>query len=1065
MLCWGSTKYGQLGLGGIEEEIIKTPTRNKFLGQDNHRVKQVACGVNHSLFLLDDGSLYSCGNNDFEQLGHGGPRKKPEKVDGLEANQIVQIGAGHSFSLALDKCGELFCWGAITGQVDDEELLYSKPTRIKSSPDTQPIVQIACGHYHFLFLTNDGKVYVMGNNDYGQLGLGTTKNIVAQPVYLKSLQGIPVMQIACGAYHSMVLTVSGNIFSFGKNDFGQLGFGDTEDRSYPMNLKFLNFLKARYISCGENFTAVLTLDGGVFTFGAGMYGQLGHGQIGHEYLPRKIPDLMGSQVSQIACGRCHTLVYLASSKRLYSFGLGGNGQLGSGVNTNKTSPSVVYVEFDNVKNNLPEDSAAVKSNQSSLYAISAGGDQSFITCSQSSDKIEPLDFRHMANQNEILTINIVEQLNKNALQMNLNKSNPSAKVNNIKPLETSSLLKDFQIVFSSSSCLNASFLDTTGHYNTSNKYPGVDLTKVKDIHTMICNMNDQLVNELVLNQLTKLYHDLPESPPSIEALRMYITTPFLTGFNEKMKTNEANFHMMLFAYAQSINRLKKEAAGRVLDYWFAWTGVDFFKSMINAYKNIVIYIINLKVVTVESEVVYRHNLLKTSMLFLQKLHKINLEFREIVNFDTFYITELVEKVDIKQDYFEWLRRKNLKSDSVLFCDYPFVFDARAKTLLLQTDADIQMQVALQEAWHQNINSIFLPTIDPVNPLLTLFIRRDHIVQDTLNQLSKQKRDDLKKPLKVMFIGEDGYDAGGVKKEFFMLLLREILDLKYGMFIFYEETNMIWFNDQTLEGSDMYDLIGKLCGLAIYNSTIIDLPFPLVLYKKLLKEAPTIQDIAHLSPSMARGLESLLKYDGDDFESTFCLNFEITRQRFDQTINVELVPNGSKIPVTKENVKQYVNAYIDFILNKSVEHAFNAFNSGFHHVCGSKVLELFHPSELMAMVIGNQNYDFVEFQKNAEYKGDYGVDHPVIKNFWEVFDELSIEQKKKFLTFLTGTDRIPILGMKRVKIYIQSTNGGDAFFPVAHTCFNLLDLPQYSTKELLKERLLVSIEHNQGFTIV
>lgn len=104
-----------------------------------------------------------------------------------------------------------------------------------------------------------------------------------------------------------------------------------------------------------------------------------------------------------------------------------------------------------------------------------------------------------------------------------------------------------------------------------------------------------------------------------------------------------------------------------------------------------------------------------------------------------------------------------KNDSVLFCDYPFVFDARAKTQLLQTDAEIQMQVALQEAWHQNINSIFLPTIDPVNPLLTLFIRREHIVQDTLSQLSKQKRDDLKKPLKVMFIGEDGYDAGGVKK--------------------------------------------------------------------------------------------------------------------------------------------------------------------------------------------------------------------------------------------------------------------------------------------------------------
>ncbi len=278
-----------------------------------------------------------------------------------------------------------------------------------------------------------------------------------------------------------------------------------------------------------------------------------------------------------------------------------------------------------------------------------------------------------------------------------------------------------------------------------------------------------------------------------------------------------------------------------------------------------------------------------------------------------------------------------KTDSVLFCDYPFVFDAKAKTLLLQTDADLQMQVALQDAVTQNISSIFIPSIDPVNPLLVLMIRRDQIVQDTLNQLHKQGRHDLKKPLKVMFVGEDAFDAGGVKKEFFMLLLREVLDLKYGMFTYYDETNTIWFNDQTLEGSDMYHLIGELCGLAIYNSIIIDLPFPLALYKKLLKEAPTLQDMSSLSPSVAKSLDALLKYDGDDFEDMFNLTFEITRQRFDQTINVELIPNGSKIPVTKENCKQYVNAYIDYIFNKSVEIPFNAFSQGFHHVCGSKVL--------------------------------------------------------------------------------------------------------------------------------
>jgi E3 ubiquitin-protein ligase HERC4 len=337
-------------------------------------------------------------------------------------------------------------------------------------------------------------------------------------------------------------------------------------------------------------------------------------------------------------------------------------------------------------------------------------------------------------------------------------------------------------------------------------------------------------------------------------------------------------------------------------------------------------------------------------------------------------------------------------DSVLFCDYPFVFDARAKTLLLQTDADFQMQIALQEAWQQNLTSIFtgMQTIDTINPYLVLMVRREQIVHDTLNQIAKQKRDDLKKPLKVIFINEDAYDAGGVKKEFFMLLIREILDLKYGMFNYYEESRQIWFNDQSLEEHDMYHLIGALCGLAIYNSIIIELPFPLALYKKLLKEQVNLNDLKSLSPTIANSLEQLLDYNGDDFESIFDLTFEITRQRFDETINVELIPNGSKIKVTKDNRKQYVNAYVDFIFNKSCEQAFDAFSKGFHHVCGSRVLELFHSNELMSMVVGNQIYDFYELEKNTEYKGVFWKDHPTIRYFWSVFHEFDLDTKKKFL---------------------------------------------------------------------
>ena len=80
------------------------------------------------------------------------------------------------------------------------------------------------------------------------------------------------------------------------------------------------------------------------------------------------------------------------------------------------------------------------------------------------------------------------------------------------------------------------------------------------------------------------------------------------------------------------------------------------------------------------------------------------------------------------------------------------------------------------------------------------------------------------------------------------------------------------------------------------------------------------------------------------------------------------------------------------------------------VCGGRVLDLFHARELMSLVVGTENYDWKELEANTQYKNGYDKDHPTIKNFWSVFHhELALEDKKKFLLYLTGSDRIPILG--------------------------------------------------------
>jgi len=172
-------------------------------------------------------------------------------------------------------------------------------------------------------------------------------------------------------------------------------------------------------------------------------------------------------------------------------------------------------------------------------------------------------------------------------------------------------------------------------------------------------------------------------------------------------------------------------------------------------------------------------------------------------------------------------------------------------------------------------------------------------------------------------------VGGVRKEFFMLLFAEILDFKYGMFQEYEETRTIWFSSDSLEEEVMYFLIGVLCGLAIYNFVIINLPFPLVMYKKLLGESVGLSDIKEMSPTIARyfvhsqnyirylshkliineymhyrSLESVLEYNESDFEEVYGLCFEISREVFGELKNFELIPGGDKIPVTLKN--KYVN---------------------------------------------------------------------------------------------------------------------------------------------------------------
>lgn len=237
---------------------------------------------------------------------------------------------------------------------------------------------------------------------------------------------------------------------------------------------------------------------------------------------------------------------------------------------------------------------------------------------------------------------------------------------------------------------------------------------------------------------------------------------------------------------------------------------------------------------------------------------------------------------------------------IYICDYPFLFDVNAKTLILQTDQTIQMYQAILQSdlydrhvfaqWSQTGQSDYV----------VFNVTRENIVDDTITELLRAGAPALKKPLKVKFMGEEAEDAGGVRKEFFLLLMKQLLDQKYGMFKEYEDTRLMWFSAESFETEKMYGLIGTVCGLAIYNFVIINLPFPLALYKKLLNEPIVLSDLEELSPTVYHSLQQMLDYADDDLEDTFGLTFEVTSDVYGEIRTTELKLGGKDICVRQSN---------------------------------------------------------------------------------------------------------------------------------------------------------------------
>ena len=426
-----------------------------------------------------------------------------------------------------------------------------------------------------------------------------------------------------------------------------------------------------------------------------------------------------------------------------------------------------------------------------------------------------------------------------------------------------------------------------------------------------------------------------------------------------------------------------------------------------------------------------------------------------------------DKDEEKED--EKLDKKNDKLKFTLF-DYMWIFNPAAKNDIIRL-FNIEQQKNMFYKMFDNSRRDrdrddlgFLDFFFNRNKFnLMLNIRRDHLIEDTLNELSKPNVN-LQSELKVKFSGEQGVDEGGVRKEFFILLIRQIFDPNYGMFSYNKKTRLYWFNHYSFEPKIKYELIGKIFGLAIYNNTILDVKLPIVVYKKLLGIKPNLDDMKECDPELYHTLNYLVNNNDPNLKEELDTNFTVIDDKFGEKLVIPLKPNGENILIDINNKNEYVELYLDWYFNKSIQEYFNSFEKGFYCVFNRNLSKVLTPDELELIICGTQILDFNELKKACQYE-EYTKDSETIKYFWEILLDFNEEEKKKFLSFVTGCDRAPIDGLGSLQITISNGGTDTKQLPSAHTCFDNLILPDYKDKEKMKKAILTAINYSEGFGLI
>ncbi|XP_069788822.1 ubiquitin-protein ligase E3B isoform X2 [Narcine bancroftii] len=361
------------------------------------------------------------------------------------------------------------------------------------------------------------------------------------------------------------------------------------------------------------------------------------------------------------------------------------------------------------------------------------------------------------------------------------------------------------------------------------------------------------------------------------------------------------------------------------------------------------------------------------------------------------------------------------------------------------------------------------------------IRRSRMLEDGYEQLRRLPINTMKGVIRVKFVNdlgvdEAGIDQDGVFKEFLEEIIKKVFDPALNLFkttsgderLYPSPTSYIHENHLQL-----FEFVGKMLGKAVYEGIVVDVPFASFFLSQVL---------GHHHSTLYSSIDELPSLDSEFYKNLTSIKL----------VCHELVPGGKTIGVTNENKISYIHLMAHFRMHTQVKDQTVAFIRGFRSIINPEWLHMFSTPEVQRLIAGdNAEIDLEDLKKHTVYYGGFHGSHRVIAWLWDILaHDFTGEERAMFLKFVTSCSRPPLLGFAYLKppFSIRCVEVSDdqdtgdtlgsvlrGFFtirkkepggrlPTSSTCFNLLKLPNYSKKSILREKLRYAISMNTGFEL-